>query len=287
MSTDVPSVLRHCRRCEADHAAADCRVVPAGSGSLLVCPTCGMVTGEVVSRVERPLWGELVEAVKWPARGDNRIAWAALGVGVALFSKLPMAGGALALGVLLSYLFLVIQRGARGEEHAPAAADFETWWDITLPLVRGAAAMVIPGLPLVGALFASGALQVALAVLGAVWAVATLPATLAATAYGGSIASAVNPAPMIALVTRVPADYARTVAVLVGLLVSWVVARAASVAIEPLVRLLMPTLTVPLRFALEAALVFFPLAMARVVAVLLRERADELGIERLPPLSAR
>lgn len=279
--------LRYCRRCEADHPASECRTVPAGSGSLLVCPTCGMVTGAVVRRERRPLTEELADAVRWPAKGDNRVTWLALGLGVVLFSKVPMVGGMLSLGALCSYVFVVVQRGARGQEEAPPAADFESWWDLALPVMQGAAAMVIPMLPLVGALFLEGAAQWALGIFGVLWAVALLPAALASTAYGGSFARALNPLPMFALVGRIPVDYARTVAVLAALAVAWLAAKGAAFGLVRVLIVPLPVLALPLSFALDAAMVFFPLAMARVVAVLLRERSEELGIELLPGVSAR
>jgi hypothetical protein len=286
-STAAATSLRYCRRCEADHPSSECRAVPAGSGTLLVCPTCGMVTGEVVRRVERPLWAELVDALAWPAKGDNVATWLALGLGVALFSRIPLVGALLSLGSLWSYLFVVIRHGARGEEGAPAAADFQTWWDLALPLMQGLTAMAIPALPLVAALFTSGPAQVALTVFGALWAIALLPAAIASTAYGGSFARALNPLPMIALVSRIPRDYARTVAMLAALTLGWACAMAVGFGLLGVLRGPLPVLALPLGFVLDAAMVYFPLAMARVVAVLLRERAEELGIERFPTLSAR
>lgn len=286
MTTATATPLRYCRRCEADHPADACRPVVAGAGTLYVCPTCGMVTGEVLRRVARPLSDELADAVRWPAKGDNRVTWLALGLGVVLFSKVPLAGGLMSAGALWSYAFVVIQRGSRGEEDAPAAADFQSWWDLAIPLLQGVTAMVIPALPLVAALFADGALRVLLMALGGLWAVAALPAALASTAYGGSFARALDPLPMVALVSRIPRDYARTVAVLGALALGWLGSKWLAAG---LVGLLMGPLPVPamaLGFALDAAMIYFPLAMARVVAVLLRERADELGIEPLPRLSA-
>ncbi|MDO9022449.1 MAG: hypothetical protein Q8S73_06390 [Deltaproteobacteria bacterium] len=281
------AALRYCRRCEADYLESECRAVPAGSGTLLVCPTCGMVTGAVVRRVRRPLKDELIDAVRWPAKGDNRVTWLALGVGVVLFSKVPLVGGMLSLGALCSYVFVVVQRGARGQEEAPPAADFESWWDLALPVMQGVAAMVIPMAPLVGALFLHGAAQWALGILGVLWAVALLPAALASAAYGGSFARALNPLPMFALVGRIPVDYARTVAVLAALSVAWLAAKGVTFGLLRVLHAPLPMLALPLSLILDAAMVYFPLAMARVVAVLLRERAEELGIEPLPGVSAR
>jgi hypothetical protein len=286
-SAPVVTPLRYCRRCEADHPASACRAVTAGSGALLVCPTCGMVTGEVTRRERRALMSELVDAARWPAAGDNWITWMALGLGVAVASRVPVVGGWISAGALASYLFVVVQRGSRGEENAPAAADFQSWWDVSLPLMQGAAALVIPLAPLVGSLFLDGPLRAIAGVLGAVWAVALTPAALASTAYGGSFARALNPVPMFALVARIPGDYARAAAVMAALLVAWIAAKVVAFALVRAVMFPLPVLAFPLGFALEAASVYFPLAMARVIAVLLRERAEELGIEALPPLSTR
>jgi hypothetical protein len=280
------TVLRYCRRCEADHAASACRVVPAGPGKLLLCPTCGMVTGEVKRREPRPLFDELLDAVRWPGKGDNWITWLALGFGVELFSKVPMVGGLISVGALWSYLFVVVQRGSRGEDHPPPAADFQTWWDLAVPVMQGVLAMVLPAAPLLGALFLSGAAQVVVAVLGALWFVALAPAALASTAYGGSFARALNPVPMFALITAIPGDYARAVAVLAGLAVSAGLAKLIAFGVVRALSVPLPVLAIPVSFALGAALVYFPLAMARVVAVLLRERSEALGIERLPQMSA-
>jgi hypothetical protein len=274
--------LRYCRRCEADHPESECRAVPAGSGTLLVCPTCGMVTGAVLRRDRRPLKDELADAVRWPAKGDNWITWLALGLGVVLFSKIPMVGGMLSLGALCSYVFVVVQRGARGEEEAPPAAEFQSWWDLALPVMQGVAAMVIPALPLACALRLDGPARWALGPVGALWAVALLPAALASTAYGGSFSRALNPLPMFALVGRIPVDYARTAAVLAALAVAWLAAKGAAFGLVRVLLVPLPLLALPLSFALDVAMVFFPLAMARVVAVLLRERAEELGIGAPP-----
>jgi hypothetical protein len=286
-SAPLATPLRYCRRCEADHPASACRAVPAGSGTLLVCPTCGMVTGEVTRREQRALLTELLDAARWPAAGDNWITWMSLGAGVTLAGRIPMAGPFIALGALASYLFVVVQRGARGEEHAPAAADFQTWWDLALPLMQGAAALVIPLAPLVGAYFLDGAAQAVVGVFGGLWAVALAPAALASTAYGGSFARALNPLPMLALLARVPRDYARAVGVMAALLAAWIVTKALAIVVVRLLMVPLPVLAFPLGLALDAAAIFFPLAMARVVAVLLRERADVLGIEALPTLTAR
>ncbi|MDB4928561.1 MAG: hypothetical protein JWM10_1045 [Myxococcaceae bacterium] len=286
-SAPVATPLRYCRRCEADHPTADCRPIAAGSGTLLVCPTCGMVTGEVKRRERRALMTELVDAARWPAHGDNWITWMSLGIGVVFASKIPVVGGWISLGALASYLFVVVQRGSRGEEHAPAAADFQGWWDISLPLMQGVAALVIPLAPLAGALFLEGPAQAVVGTLGALWAVALLPAALASTAYGGSFARALNPVPMLALVARIPGDYARAAGVMAALLVAWIAAKAVTFAVVGVFKVPLPVLAFPLGFALDAASIYFPLAMARVIAVLLRERADELGIEALPPLSTR
>lgn len=278
---------RRCRACAVDHPADECRAVTVSGGSLLLCPRCGMVTGEVQRGPERPLAPELGEALSWPARGHNIVTWAALGVGVVLLGKVPMMGGLLSLGALWSYVFVVIRRGARGEDEAPEAADFQTWWDLAIPLMQGFTALLIPSLPFIGALYVSGAIRVLLGLIGVVWFVGLLPAALASTAYGGSFARALNPLPMIALVSRIPRDYGRTVGYLLGLFCGWLFAWWTAHCLVVAVGGVVPVFAYALGMVFEAALVYFPLAMARVIAVLLRERADELCIERLPTLSAR
>jgi len=245
-----------------------------------------MVTREVVTTVERPLMNELIEAVRWPAKGDNWITWVALGLGVVLFRMVPAIGGLLSAGALWSYLFVVIQRGSRGQEDAPAMADFVNWWSLLVPLMQCAAAMFIPLLPLVlSFVYLDGLAQWPAIVVSVLWAIALAPAAIASVAFEGSFVRAVNPLPMVALVTRIPREYATTVGVLALLAFGWFVsARLASGVSSALTSTLWAAGLV-MRFATDAALVFFPLAMARVVAVMLRERAELLGIEPLPRLS--
>lgn len=281
---DVP--LRYCRRCEAERPSSECRSVTAGSGTLLVCPACGMVTREVVTTVERPLVTELVEAALWPAKGDNRITWVALGLGVVLFSKVPLVGGILSTGALWSYLFVVIQRGSRGEEDAPAMAEFVNWWSLVVPLLQGAAALFIPLLPMVLSLvYLSGVAQGLALLVSVLWAIALVPAAIASVAFEGSFTRAVNPLPMVALVTRIPREYATTVGVLALLAFAWSASEWIAYRLSGGLTSVLWSAGFLLRFLADAAMVYFPLAMARVVAVMLRERAELLGIEPLPRLS--
>lgn len=281
---DVP--LRYCRRCEAERPSNECRAVKAGSGTLMVCPACGMVTREVVTKVERPLINELIEAVRWPAKGDNWITWVALGLGVVLFSKVPAIGSFLSAGALWSYLFVVIQRGSRGQEDAPAMADFVNSWSLAVPLLQGAAALFIPLLPMVLSLvYLEGVGQVLALVVSALWAIALVPAAIASVAFEGSFVRAVNPLPMVALVTRIPREYATTVGVLALLAFGWFASALFAFRLSGAFMSTLWAVGHTLRFVTDAAMVFFPLAMARVVAVMLRERADVLGIEPLPRLS--
>lgn len=281
---DVP--LRYCRRCEAERPSSECRKVTAGAGELLVCPACGMVTREVERKEERPFVPQLMEAALWPAKGDNRITWGALGIGVVLISKLPVVGGILSAGALWSYLFVVIRRGARGEEDAPAMADFTNWWSLIVPLLQSAAALFFPLLPAVlSAVYLDGVLQALALLVSAAWAIALSPAAIASVAFEGSFARAVNPLPMIALVTRIPGAYSTTVGFLATLSFAWFAATWFANYITAALMFPLPVVAIPLRMLAEAVLVFFPLAMSRVVAVMLREHAEELEIDALPPLS--
>lgn len=281
---DVP--LRYCRRCEVERPSSECRAVTAGSGTLMVCPACGMVTREVVRKTERPFLDVLLEAAAWPAKGDNRITWAAFGLGVVLFGKVPLFGGFLSAGILWSYLFLVIQRGARGEEEAPVMSDFRNWWSVAVPLLRGAATLLIPLLPLaLSLLYVDGLLKGPAAFLSLLWALGMLPASVASVAYDESFVRAVDPRPMVALVTRIPRAYLTTVGVLGLLTLGWLATWWFRYRVTGA---LLPFWVVP-AFAIgvvcDAAMVFFPMAMARVMAVMLREHAELLGIEPLPALS--
>lgn len=281
---DVP--LRYCRRCEAERPSSECRSVTAGSGELLVCPACGMVTREVERKVERSFTGELMKAVQWPALGDNRITWGALGIGVVVLRWVPVVGGLLSAGALWSYLFVVIRRGARGEEDAPAMAEFQNWGSLLIPLVQSAAALFIPLLPLVLSLvYLSGPLQFLAAAASVLWAIAMIPAAIASVAFEGSFVRAINPMPMIALVTRIPGAYATTVGVLALLTFAYAAAWWFAYRVSGGVGSLVWAAGKTVQLVADAALVFFPLAMARVVAVMLREHAEELDIDSLPPLS--
>ena len=274
--------VRYCRDCDCESFARECRTVPAGASALLLCPHCGMVTRAQSTVVRRPFTDCLLEAVLWPAQGDNRITWASVGACVALGRHVPLVGAPIAVSVRWTYLLLVIARGARGEEEAPAASDFSSFWDLVLPLFRGSLSMLLAAVPLLVVLWAWGPGSPTANLVAACLGVALFPACVASAAIDGSLVRALDPRPVLALVLSFPRAYAMTVATLAAVTLGWVasVALAAAVVHVALRGVwLVPSLA---GFVAEVAAVYFPLAMARVVAVLLREHATELGIAPLP-----
>ena len=272
----VDSGMQRCPRCDVEHPRAACRATRVGGQELLLCPACGLVTKAVTRVVREPLLTVYARALRFPLQPDGWIAALGLAIGVWLLSWVPLVGGLLGGGVQLTYLFSVVRASAAGKDDLPQAADFTDWSDVLQPTVRFYLALVVTFAPAVAcletlkgsALFAPGLM------LSTLWAVGYLPgATAVASMQEGCLGGA-NPLPVIELARRIPRDYALTVAVV-----------AALAAPAQLVRMITATVTVPwpivstvVKVALAALALQLPIVMARVLGLMLRERADEIGI---------
>lgn len=272
-------VLRWCPRCVRGFPPEHCRVVPLGEELAWLCGRCNGVTRAVETAEHRELLPLYREALAWPFTRDGARVVVALGVGVWVLGLLPIFGALLGSGAVAAYLLAVVRHTAEGEDDLPPPTDFIHWIDFLAPLFRCIAAVAPAALPFVAVLVLGlelpAALRGALLALAGGLGLAWVPGALANAAWSSRLVEAINPAPVLALLLRVPRDYMLTVAVLWSLaLANRVVygvcdATARSLAIVP---------AVP-RIVATVAVLFLPLAMARVLGILLRERRVELAID--------
>lgn len=269
--------LQYCPRCAKESARFTCRPTTIRDETLLLCGACGGVTRAVTVREERPLLSVYAEVWRYVLRGDGAIALLALSIGAWLLSFIPLLGGIAAAGVKLSYFFSVIRTSARGSDDLPHAADFTDWGDLIRPTVRSMIAFAVALGPLVAALGMSdgGASRVLAGLVGAGWAVAYLPgAMIMASLHDGCFGGA-NPLPVMELARRIPRDYALTAAVLLAM----AIAALALAALGAMVRVPVLFVSTVVRVLIDAVVLTMPLAMARVLGLLLRERSDEVSID--------
>ncbi|MFO0625624.1 MAG: hypothetical protein U0325_08395 [Polyangiales bacterium] len=208
---------------------------------------------------------------------DGWIAVVALSIGGWLLSFLPLIGGVAAAGAKLAYLFSVVRATARGGDDLPHATDFVDWSDLIRPTVRSMLAAAVALAPLLVALAgaADSRALVPLVPLAALWAVAYLPGAMIVASLNDGCLGGANPLPVVELMRRIPRDYAITVGVLVGV-------GGASMLVTLLVaavRIPVPILSTVVSLALGAVALLGPLWMARILGLLLRERADELSLD--------
>lgn len=269
--------LQHCPRCARDLPRASCRATRAGVETLLLCAACGGVTRAVVVTEREPLLKVYLASWRYVATLDGWIAVLALSIGGWLLSFLPLVGDLAAAGAKLAYLFSVIRATARGGDDLPHATDFVDWSDLIRPTIRSMMAAAVALAPLLATL--AGAADVrALAPLvpiAALWAVAYLPgAMIVASLHDGCLGGA-NPFPVIELMRRIPRDYALTV----GVLVAVSAASMLVAALLAMVRVPVPIVGTVVTLALGAVALAGPLWMARILGLLLRERADEVALD--------
>ncbi len=271
-----------CPRCERGIPASKCRPVELGelSGAhMLVCSTCGSVTRpvDVVESVElAPLYRA---AIRYPVDDGHALGLVALAAGAWFFSHVPLAGGAFALAIVITYLLSVIPHTARGRDTLPEPSDFVHFTDYLWPALRATAACVPGVAPFVlvgiyGDGLPSALRTLLLAVTGAL-AMAWLPGAAAWAAMTNTLGSALDPRPVLAVVTRVPREYAFTVAVVWGLCLVGVMLTSVVEQLTGSFRFL-PIVPAVIRYT---AAIYAPMVMARVVGLLLRARRDEIGVD--------
>lgn len=270
-----------CPRCERGMPASRCRLVnlgPLSGDPARLCPTCDGVTRGVDVRPHRTLANCYTEALRYPVADGAPNAWLAFSVGVWFFWHLPLAGEGAAACVAITYLLTVVRHGARGHDGLPQPSDFVGWFDIVLPTLRALLAALPGAIPL-GLVLTHGdrlprALALLLTALTAAIALAWAPGALAWAALGDGLASALDPRAVLALATRAPRDYALTVGALWALVVAELLVAGLGLALVAHMDFL-PVL--PSLVATVAAM-YLPLVMARIVGLLLRERAHALGV---------
>jgi hypothetical protein len=272
----VDTGLQHCPRCALDVARTTCRPTKVGVETLLLCGACGGVTRAVTVTEREPLMTVYLRSWRYVATFDGWIALVALSLGGWILSFIPLVGGMASAGVKLAYFFSVIRATSRGSDDLPHAADFIDWSDVIRPTVRSLLACGVAFAPLMAALAgAADARAMAPVALAALWGVAYLPgAMIAASLHEGYLGGA-NPFPVIELMRRIPRDYALTTAVLLAL----ALASLLCTMFFAMVRIPVPVVSTVVNLLLGAVALAGPLAMARILGLLLRERADELSLD--------
>lgn len=275
---EAPPAMRWCGRCRVEHPAEACRLSALAGEAVRLCPTCGMITREIVHTERAALWAVYLGALRYPLQQEGAPTLLALAVGAWLLGFVPIVGGLLAMGAVLGYLFLVVRQTGAGRDALPQAADFTGFGDLIAPAVRFLLAGLVALAPLAWASVRAGALggSWALVALAGLWAMAWMPAATAVAAHQDGCLGALNPVPVVQVIARIPADYARTVAALVPLCLLTLAVEAAGQGIVRAVPV--PVLSTVLRLVASAAGLYGPLVMARVLGLLLRERAEELGL---------
>ncbi len=271
-----------CPRCERGVAASKCRPVELGDLSgkhVLVCSTCGAVTRpvDVVEHTElAPLY---LGALRYPVASGHIPAFLGLSTGAWFFSHLPLLGDAFAASIVVTYLLSVVPHAARGRDSLPEPTDFIHFTDYLFPAARALVACLVGFLPLIVVAFYGGflpsSLRLALAVITGAVALAWLPGAMAWASIAGGVTDAADPRPVLAIVTRVPRDYAFTVAAVWALGVAHL-ALVAAAAIAARALHLLPILPGVMFYA---AGIYMPMVMARVVGLLLRARRFEIGVD--------
>jgi hypothetical protein len=272
-----PVALQWCPRCERGVARERCRVIRLGDESAWACPECDGLTRAVTTAEHRPLGEVFRTAWRYPLAGDGVIALGALGVGTWIGGHIRITGSAIAFTLVATYAFSIVRKSAAGDDDLPAPADFIDWFDFFKPAVRALAAGLLAFIPVIA--FAALGVDadgpgMILYALGALFAVAWLPASVISASYADNLADAVNPLPIVAMMQRIPKDYALTVVVLWGWsIVGLVLAVVAQVVARLIAVPILPSI------AAEVVGLYAPLVMARTLGLLLRERKIELGLE--------
>jgi len=279
---EAEAPLLWCGQCAVEHPASACRdVVLAGEGVKL-CPGCGLVVRPLVHVQREPLGTVFLGAFRYPLNQDGAVALVALAVGCWALRLVPVLGGVLAMGVSLGYLFVVVRHTGRGRDTLPAPTEFEGLSDILAPAVRFVLAGLMALVPLLyvlsrANLSAPGAsVSVPGLVIAGLWAVAWMPAAMAVAAHQEGCLGSLNPVPVVQVIARIPGDYARTVLVLAPLVV-------LSVGVDVVAAMLLrgvrvPVVTSVVAIAFTAVGLYLPMVMSRILGLLLRERAAELGL---------
>lgn len=269
--------MQYCPRCSHELPRERCTPTKVGHETLLLCGACGGVTRAVTVTQREPLLTVYARAWRYVLTSEGAVALVALSIGSWLLGFVPLVGGLLAAGVKLSYLFSVIRATARGSDDLPHSVEFIDWSDVIRPTVRAMLAAAVALAPLMlslGYAHDSPAL-IPLVAVSAAWAAAYLPGAMVVASLTDGCLGGANPFPVLELVRRIPRDYAITAGVIAALCVPMTLINAAAAAIA----IPVPFVSAAVRVAMGAVALAMPLGMARILGLLLRERADEVALD--------
>lgn len=267
----------YCPRCNETFDEARTKSIPAGSGTLRVCVTCGGAlrreTSAVASRATKPLSAEMLLAYAFPFRPSSLALLVPVAVVTAIFARLSvvtLAWGLLttvaAYGIEFGTMFAIVRATAAGEDEVSidsSMLDIGAAGAIVLRYVLLALMCVLPALALawVGA---SGAVIALAALAGYLYFPAGL---IAAAQEEATLADAVLGYRIIA---AFPGPYFLAVACMTPAAAAWF--------LSPLVTMLVPEADVVtgwlLSLASQLVSVFAFAIVARIAGILLR---DEVG----------
>ena len=264
-------VTYRCPRCEKYLDDGGIKKIPAGSGFVRACTTCGGALAQETSREARSLPGVLAGAFAYPFRGSTLMWMAGMIVVTTALSFFPFLGGLLALSAELGFLFTVLKSTAAGSDELQVdtseLSDVSTW-------LRPLAKYVFAGLISFGpALLASYAMTgTQSAVSSVVFGLAGLgilyfPAALVLAAHESGCLGVLNPIAGFKLIARIPGAYFLTVffvavALSLGAATMYVAARIDVPVVGAVVR--------------SIAALFGPVVAMRMLGLLVAENAEQL-----------
>lgn len=265
------AVTYRCPRCDKYLDEAGIKKIPAGSGFMRACTTCGGAIAEERSRVARSMPAVLAGAFMYPFRGSTLLWVGAMILGATFLSFVPFAGGFLAISAELGFLFTVLKSTAVGSDDLQVdltdLADVSTW---LRPLAKyffaafisfGPAAAVAYATPMEG----GGVSPIAtlLAGLGVLY----FPAALVLAAHETGCLGVLNPVAGLKLIARIPGAYFLTVffvAIAIG--VGAAMLRVAMMIEVPIAGVL----------ARSVASLYGPVVAMRMLGLLVNENAELL-----------
>jgi len=282
-------VTYRCPRCEKYLDDAGIKQIPAGSGFVRACMTCGGALVQETSREARSLPGVLAGAFAYPFRGSTLMWVAGMIVVTTALSFFPFLGGLLAISVELGFLFTVLKSTAAGSDELQVdtteLSDVSTW---LRPLAKYLFAALLSFGPAILAAYAMSAsaagggagvavgesaptasgsagssVVLALTGLGLLY----FPAALVLAAHESGCLGVLNPIAGFKLIARIPGAYFSTVFfVAVALSVGGAMIYVATLLDVPLVGAV----------ARSIASLYGPVVAMRMLGLLVHENAEQL-----------
>jgi hypothetical protein len=258
----------HCNRCDRDVAPGDIKRLKAGSGEMLTCAACGGILTKEQSRVVRPIAAVLATAFSYPFRPMTLGVSLAVSVFAGAAGFLPF-GGLIGAGIRFGWLFAILRTASLGGDDVEVdpseiSSSLFSWMGPALRVLLASLVAFLPAIVAAAALGESGApVAIGLGLIGLLY----LPAALIVAAHDERWLAPLNPAPAVALITRIPGSYFVACAMLLGLFAFSGGAVAGARTLE------MPFVGT----AIEWVLGFLPLvAAARMLGILVYEKREEL-----------